>query len=134
MELISKEAARSTVFYLVDRDTLNESLKEQKLSLSGLIDEKTTIEPGNTAGVAVFISGSVSEIKDAYQISVKITDVETSKVIGIETAAIPVEELVQAGNKIAFEYISQYGLGINFQQSYAVSIVSPRDNYLFSLP
>ena len=132
-ELIAREAGRSTIFYLVDRDTLNDSLKEQKLSLSGLIDGKTTIEPGNTAGVAVFISGSVSEIKDAYQISVKITDVETSKVIGIETAVIPAEELVQAGNKIAFEYISQYGLGINFQQSYAVSIVSPRDNYLFSL-
>lgn len=132
-ELIAREAARSTIFYLVDRDSLNDSLKEQKLALSGLIDEKTTIEPGNTAGVAVFISGSISEIKDAYQISVKITDVETSKVIGIETAVIPAEELVQAGNKIAFEYISQYGLGINFQQSYAVSIVSPRDNYLFSL-
>ena len=132
-ELISKEATKSTVFYLVDRDTLNESLKEQKMALSGLIEENTTIEPGNTAGVAVFISGSVSEIKGAYQISVKITDVETSKVIGMETAVIPAKELVQAGNKIAFEYITQYGLGINFQQSFAISIESPRDKYSFSL-
>ncbi len=132
-ELISREAARSTIFYLVDRDTLKESLKEQKLALSGLIDEKTTIEPGNTAGVAVFITGSVSEIKDEYQISVKMTDVETSKVIDIETALIPKKELVQAGNQIAFEYIAQYGLGINFQESFALSIESPREDYTFRL-
>ncbi len=132
-ELISREVARSTIFYLVDRDTLKESLKEQKLALSGLIDEKTTIQPGNTAGVTVFITGSVSEIKDKYQISVKMTDVETSKVIDIETALIPKKELVQAGNQIAFEYIAQYGLGINFQQSFALAIESPRNKYIFSL-
>ncbi len=132
-ELISKQIANSTIFYLVDRDTLQESFKEQRLALSGLIDEKTAIEAGNTAGISVFITGSVSELGKEFQITIKIIDVETSEVAGIQTIKKPVNLLVSERDKLAFEYISQYGLGINFQQSYALSIKSPRPDYTFTI-
>lgn len=132
-ELISKQIAKSTIFYLVDRDTLEESFKEQRLALSGLIDEETAIKAGNTAGISVFITGSVSELGKEFQITIKIIDVETSEVVGIHTIKKPVYLLIRERDKLAFEYISQYGLGINFQHSFALSIESPRPDYTFTI-
>ena len=132
-ELISKQIPNSTIFRLIDRTTLQESLKEQKLALSGLVDQETTIELGKTAGISIFITGSISEIGKNYQITIKMIDVETSEVSGIETIIKPTKDLIEDSNRIAFEYISQYGLGINFQSSMAVMIESPRKDYIFSI-
>ncbi len=132
-ELISKQIPNSTIFRLIDRTTLNESLKEQKLALSGLVDQNTTIEMGKTAGISIFITGSISELGENYQITIKMIDVETSEVSGVETFIKPTNDLIKDSKRIAFEYISQYGLGINFQSSLAVKIESPRKNYTFSI-
>ncbi|MEM7110692.1 MAG: CsgG/HfaB family protein [Bacteroidota bacterium] len=54
--------ARSLEFFeVIDRDKLDEVIREQKLSLSGLMDESTTAEIGELKGVDVILVGNVTE-------------------------------------------------------------------------
>lgn len=48
-------------FEVIDRDALDQILAEQKLSLSGLLDESTTAELGGLAGVNSIIVGNVTQ-------------------------------------------------------------------------
>jgi hypothetical protein len=48
-------------FEVIDRDALDRILEEQKLSLSGLMDESTTAELGGLAGVNSIIIGKVTQ-------------------------------------------------------------------------
>lgn len=48
-------------FEVIDRDALDQILEEQKLSLSGLMDESTTAELGGLAGVNAIIVGKVTQ-------------------------------------------------------------------------
>ena len=48
-------------FEVVDRERLDAVLKEQKFSLSGLLDESTTAEIGALKGVDVLLVGTITE-------------------------------------------------------------------------
>jgi curli biogenesis system outer membrane secretion channel CsgG len=48
-------------FEALDRDQMSRLLEEQKLSLSGLMDESTTTELGNLVGVNVILVGEISK-------------------------------------------------------------------------
>ncbi|MCP4132185.1 MAG: hypothetical protein GY754_14535 [bacterium] len=128
-EVLARKVVTSRNFYLIDQDTVEKSLKEIELSQSGLVDDSQVVEAGKRIGVEVFITGSVSELNDNFVISVKIIDVASGKVIALEQAVIPKKELMDKRKKFAFENIEQYGLGINFQFSYAFLIKSPRNDY-----
>ena len=59
-DIISGTITQSQVFFLVDRDTLSDRMKEMELSMTGMVDEKSIIRAGKQAGVSVFLTGSVS--------------------------------------------------------------------------
>lgn len=118
-DLFSGKILQSRVFYLIDRDTFKQRLRETELSMSGLIDEKTAIEAGREAGVHAFLAGSISEAGEDFQISTRIIDVETGRIIAQDTFKLHQKRLVAKQREIAFSYISKYGIGINIQQSFA---------------
>lgn len=63
-ELLSSLTSRAKTlefFEVIDRDQLDKVIKEQKLSLSGLMDETTTAEIGELKGVDVILVGNVTE-------------------------------------------------------------------------
>jgi len=85
---------------LVDRSSTETIMKEWKISLSGIIDEKTTPEIGNLLGVQAILLGSVNEWGSVTQniqivqgsppaymtvssvgITVKLIDCETAEII-----------------------------------------------------
>ncbi|MEM9856293.1 MAG: CsgG/HfaB family protein [Bacteroidota bacterium] len=58
---LSSKARKLEFFEVIDRDQLDKVIKEQKLSLSGLMDENTTAEIGELKGVDVILVGNVTE-------------------------------------------------------------------------
>ncbi|MEO9803680.1 MAG: CsgG/HfaB family protein [Reichenbachiella sp.] len=58
---LSTKAKTLEFFEVIDRDQLDKVIKEQKLSLSGLMDESTTAEIGELKGVDVILVGNVTE-------------------------------------------------------------------------
>jgi hypothetical protein len=84
---------------------LKKILEEQKMGLSGVIDEKTATKLGKILGVKVIISGSVMKLQDILEINARIIDVETASIIAAEnvkaTASTSLQSLiVQMSEKI----------------------------------
>jgi len=127
--LIEKVLLSSQIFYLVDRETLQEALNEIQLSQTGLVDENQVVQAGNLVGANTFLSGSISELKGDFIINIKIINVGTGTVAALEKLQIPKADLIQMDKLLALETISQYGLGINFQWSIG-NIKSPESNFL----
>ena len=71
-------------FDVIERSLLNKILEEQKLSISGIIDEGTATQLGKLLGVKVIISGSVLKIMSAVEVNARIINVETASIIAAE--------------------------------------------------
>ena len=71
-------------FDVIERSLLTKILEEQKLSISGIIDEGTATQLGKLLGVKVIISGSVLKIMSAMEVNARIIDVETASIIAAE--------------------------------------------------
>lgn len=119
-DIMSGTVSQSQVFFLVDRETISERMKEMELSMTGMVDEKSLIQAGRQTGVAVFLTGSVSEVEDQFQVTVRLVDSETGTVVSQGSFRVPRRQMVRKHEEIAFGYIAQHGIGINWQSSYLV--------------
>ena len=85
------ETGRYTV---VERSMLNEALKEQKLSISGAVDQTTAVGIGKVLGAQLVAVGSVVKMGGTYTLNVRFVDVETGEVVlGKNLTASNEEEL-----------------------------------------
>jgi len=67
---------------VVERNKIDELLKEQKLQMSGFIEEDYLIDVGKMLGAKQVVLGSIGRITDDYYtITAKLVDVETSEMI-----------------------------------------------------
>lgn len=71
-------------FDVIERSLLNKILEEQKLGMSGVIDENTATQLGKLLGVKVIISGSVLRVQHILEINARIIDIETASIIAAE--------------------------------------------------
>lgn len=102
------EGFNTNIYTVVEREQMEKILKEQSLSMSGVIDEKTAASVGAILGLDAIIVGSVSyesktssqskeqllgESMDCKKITVtttasmKLIDVATAEIIGMENAS-----------------------------------------------
>ncbi|MBA3018494.1 MAG: hypothetical protein KJ550_00845 [Proteobacteria bacterium] len=71
-------------FEVVERGMLNKIIDEQKLSMTGVIDETTATKIGKLLGVKAIISGSVMKLENIWEINARIIDVESASIIAAE--------------------------------------------------
>ncbi|MDY0078714.1 MAG: CsgG/HfaB family protein [Bacteroidales bacterium] len=108
---------KTNVYSVIERNQINEILKEQKLGLSGTIDESTAAKVGAILGLDAIILGAVDYEKKeenttksytgldgkkyakyckirkiSSTASMKIVEVSTAEIIGVETAAFSKED------------------------------------------
>ncbi len=85
-------------FDVVERGLLKKILNEQKLGMSGVVDETTATKIGKLLGVKIIISGSVLKLQNILEINARIIDVETASIIAAEnvksSAAAQLQDLV----------------------------------------
>jgi TolB-like protein len=88
-------------FEVIDRNHLNRILAEHKLSVSGIVDQKTVQKLGQIAGVDALITGSITPLERSIRVVCKVIATDTARVIGagkgdiVKTKAI--EELFGRG-------------------------------------
>ncbi|MBU0480833.1 MAG: CsgG/HfaB family protein [Proteobacteria bacterium] len=92
-------------FDVVERAMLQKILNEQKMAMSGIIDESSATQLGKILGVKVIISGSVMKLQNILEVNARIIDVETASIIAAEnvksTASTSLQSLiVQMSEKI----------------------------------
>lgn len=85
-------------FDVVERRLLQKVLEEQKLSVSGVVDESSATQLGRLLGVKAIISGSLMRFSNVMEVNARIIDVESASIIAAEsvksTTAIRLEDLV----------------------------------------
>lgn len=78
---LQSELVKIGNYRLVERDKIDNILKEQKLQMSGLINEKYLIDIGKILGAELILIGNVGKIDNIYTISVRLVDAESSEII-----------------------------------------------------
>lgn len=92
-------------FEVIERGLIQKLLEEQKLSMSGIVDETTATKIGKFLGVKTIISGSVMQLQNVIEINARIIDVETASIIAAEnvksTTSVRLQDMVvQMSEKI----------------------------------
>jgi hypothetical protein len=95
----------------IDRNHLRAILQEHKLSTTGLIDQQTARKVGQMAGAECLVSGSITPFSESVNLSIKLLDTNTAKILGGLTVEIPrtstINELLARG--IGTQLVSETG-------------------------
>jgi TolB-like protein len=86
---------------VIERYNLQDLLMEQRLSLSGRVEEGTALEVGLMVGAQYTIYGQVTSIGDNTRMDVRIVDVETTEVMEVEKLSDQTSELLSMVVRIA---------------------------------
>ena len=68
-------------FKVIERAKLDEVLQEQKLQVSGVVDDRTAVDVGRVAGADAIVVGSVAVIGQTTTVSTRVIDTQSSEVI-----------------------------------------------------
>ncbi|MCK5650279.1 MAG: hypothetical protein KAJ42_02835 [Gemmatimonadetes bacterium] len=79
---------------VIERFRLQDLLTEQRLSLSGRVDEDTAIEVGRLVGAQYIIHGQVTSIGDQTRMDMRAVDVETSEILEVLKASDQTTQLL----------------------------------------
>jgi TolB-like protein len=96
-EWIVTEIKKIGLYDVEERLFLKQVLEEQKLMLSGVIDESQVVEIGKLYGIDAIITGSVMKIGSKISVTGRIINVETAEVL--KTASVTTDSL----NSLEFE-------------------------------
>jgi len=80
--LVTAHLSADPTFRLVERKEIKKILDEQKISLSGLVDEKEAIQIGRLVGAKVIVLGRGFFVDGLYVVVAKIIGTETGRVFG----------------------------------------------------
>ncbi|MBN1849281.1 MAG: hypothetical protein JW932_11925 [Deltaproteobacteria bacterium] len=85
-------------FDVVERRLLEKILGEQRLHMSGMVDQNSAAKVGKLLGVKIIISGSVVKFQNTMEANARIIDVESASIIAAESVrsstATRLEDLV----------------------------------------
>jgi len=80
-EILRTTLVETGNYSVVERSMLKEALKEQKLGLSGTIDQNTAVGIGKVLGAQIVAVGSVVKLGESYTLNIRFIDVLTGEVL-----------------------------------------------------
>lgn len=75
-------------FEVVERALLQKIIEEQKLGMTGLIDETSSTQLGKILGVKTIITGSVLQIGETIDVNARIINVKTGSIVAAENIRV----------------------------------------------
>jgi TolB-like protein len=108
-DMLKSELSDSDEIIVLERQALEDILKEQALSLTGLVDSATVQRVGKIVGAQYVINGTISSSGDRIRIDVKI--------IRVETGQLHSEKAEAPGNGHLNEMMHLLGNNIRFMLS-----------------
>jgi curli biogenesis system outer membrane secretion channel CsgG len=88
-ELSDKMVGASPRVSVVDRTNLMYLLRENKLSIDGLINPETSRKLGKLIGVDTILVGSITPLSDGFRVNVRAVAVETGRVVTAQSISLP---------------------------------------------
>ena len=100
-DVLFAELAANPKIYLVERTDLEKTLKEQELSLSGLVKPEEAIQVGRLTGAKILVTGSVLELDRKLYLVAKIIGTETGRVLGATVKGKSSDDLSKLAEQLA---------------------------------
>jgi TolB-like protein len=116
-ELSNREGIR-----VIERYHLQDLLTEQRLSLSGRVEEDTALEVGLMVGAQYTIYGQVTSIGETTRMDMRIVNVETSEVLEVEKLSDRTSELLSMVVRMADLFTEKLDLAPPSSPEEAVTI------------
>jgi len=82
-------------FEVVERNLLNKVLAEQKLGMSGYIDQETAISLGQILGVDAIITGSITDLGTNVKINARLISTETGSVFAVASVNVYKDDTIK---------------------------------------
>lgn len=95
---------------VIERAQLNELLTEQRLALSGRVEEASAVEVGELLGAQYVFHGQVASIGENLRIDIRAVDVETSEVVSVLKKMDKTAELLAVIVWVADEFSGELNL------------------------
>jgi hypothetical protein len=107
-EILVSELKRIDAYELNERVYLRQTLEEQKLQMTGAIDEETAAEAGKILGLEGIVVGSAMRVGNTTTISGRLVEVETGRIVESGTVEYgPANRLEDAVEELAY-YLAGY--------------------------
>ncbi|MFN8672847.1 MAG: CsgG/HfaB family protein [Candidatus Sericytochromatia bacterium] len=95
---------------IVERTRLKDAVEELKLGQSGFISQESAIKIGKTTGSQYVVLGSLSKISDTFELSTRVVDIESSKIVSAKSIRCYEEEMfLKAIDYLAMETADSLG-------------------------
>lgn len=95
---------------VLERQNMQDILNEQKLSLSGRVDESSVAEIGKILGVQYVFRGAVISMGAELRVDIRATDVETSEILTVMKKNDKTENLLDVVVWVADEFSKKLNL------------------------
>ena len=93
------QLSRNTSLRILDREGLDDILREQQLVLAGLVDTKDALRVGRLLAARYMVTGSVIPMKESVIIFARVINVESGELETVAQATVPLtEDIVQLLN------------------------------------
>jgi curli biogenesis system outer membrane secretion channel CsgG len=106
-ELLANRLSGSPELLLVEREDLDNILKEHELNLSGAVAAEEAIRIGRITGAKLLISGSVIDTGNERYLVAKIISTETTRVLGASTKGKVGDSVGEMVDKLSEEIMSK---------------------------
>ncbi len=84
-DMLREELFHTGQFRVIERNAMEEILTEQGFQLSGCVSNECAVEVGQMLGVEQMVAGSVSAIGEIHAIAIRLIDVESGEIVGMES-------------------------------------------------
>lgn len=92
-ELITK-LYQTKRFIVVERQMLNKIITEQKLSLTGIVDQASARQLGKLYGVDAIVSGTITDLSQTLRINTRLISTATGEIFAVASTDIYKDESV----------------------------------------
>ncbi len=82
-------------FEVIERQLLDKIIEEQKISMSGMIDESSAVELGRVLGVDAIASGTITDLGTSVKVNARLISAESGKLFSVASVEIPKNDKVK---------------------------------------
>jgi TolB-like protein len=119
-EVLTIDLARQQGVSVVDRSHLTRVLQEQKLSLSGLVDQAAQLQVGKLLGVKLLLAGSFVLTQGKLTVTAHLFDVSTTQLVKSEEASGEVSDWLEVEKPLALALVKDLDLKLDEVQVRAI--------------
>lgn len=117
-ELLITEFSKTKELKIIERERLNKILEEQKLTLSGALDENSARIVGKLLSADYLVTGGIHKGGDTYRIDVHVLDVKTGTVKSAEKVYGDIEkQIFTMAEELASRITASFGIQIPASQT-----------------